>query len=104
MAEALSQPVSFYQAKTGLFSWIFSTDHKRIGLLYFYAIISFFLVAMSLGFLMRLELIAPGETIMDAKTYNQVFTLHGVIMIFIPHSQCAGIFWQFSIAADDRNG
>ncbi|HRX95817.1 MAG TPA: cbb3-type cytochrome c oxidase subunit I, partial [Bacteroidales bacterium] len=83
MAEALSQPVSFYQAKTGLFSWIFSTDHKRIGLLYFYAIISFFLVAMSLGFLMRLELIAPGETIMDAKTYNQVFTLHGVIMIFL---------------------
>ncbi len=83
MSVALSQPVNFFQAKKGLFSWIFSTDHKRIGLLYFYAIISFFLVAMILGFLMRLELIAPGKTIMDAKTYNQVFTLHGVIMIFL---------------------
>ncbi|MCB0806436.1 MAG: cytochrome c oxidase subunit I [Bacteroidales bacterium] len=83
MSVALAQPENFYQAKRGLFSWIFSTDHKRIGLLYFYAIISFFLVAMALGFLMRLELIAPGETVMGAKTYNQVFTLHGVIMIFL---------------------
>ena len=83
MSVAVSQPANFYQAKRGIFSWIFSTDHKRIGLLYFYAIISFFLVAVALGFLMRMELIAPGETIMDAKTYNQVFTLHGVIMIFL---------------------
>lgn len=67
----------------GLFSWIFSTDHKRIGLLYLYTIMFFFLFAAVLGFLMRLELIAPGETIMDAQTYNGVFTVHGIIMIFI---------------------
>ena len=83
MSIANSHPASFYASKKGLFSWIFTTDHKRIGLLYFYAIASFFLIGVFLGFLMRLELIAPGETIMKAKTYNQVFTLHGVIMIFL---------------------
>ncbi|RJQ42507.1 MAG: cytochrome c oxidase subunit I [Nitrospiraceae bacterium] len=67
----------------GIFSWILSTDHKRIGLLYLTAMFSFFLVAVTLGLLMRLELIAPGETIMTAPVYNAVFTVHGVIMIFL---------------------
>jgi cytochrome c oxidase subunit 1 len=83
MSVSVTQPVSFYDSSKGIKSWIFSTDHKRIGLLYFYAIATFFLVAVGLGILMRLELIAPGKTIMEAKTYNQVFTLHGVIMIFL---------------------
>jgi len=83
MSTAAIQSKSFYEEKKGIKSWIFSTDHKRIGLLYFYAIISFFFVGVILGLLMRLELIAPGETIMKAKTYNQTFTLHGVIMIFL---------------------
>ena len=73
-----------YQGKhKGLLGWILSTDHKRIAILYLVAIISFFLVGMTFGFLMRLELIAPGRTIMDAQTYNSFFTLHGVIMIFL---------------------
>ncbi len=66
-----------------LFDWIFSTDHKRIGLLYLYSVIGFFLVGAVLGVLMRLELIAPGPTIATAQTYNALFTLHGVIMIFL---------------------
>ena len=68
---------------TGLKSWIFSTDHKRIGLLYMYCMVTFFLVGMCLGLLMRLELLQPGEQFISAKTYNQSFTLHGVIMIFL---------------------
>lgn len=67
----------------GLLGWLTSTDHKRIGLLYMYGIIFFFFVAAILGLLMRVELIAPGQTIMDAQTYNGVFTIHGIIMIFI---------------------
>ncbi len=67
----------------GLRSWIFTTDHKRIGLLYMYCMVSFFIVAVFLGFLMRLELLAPGEQFISAKVYNQTFTLHGVIMIFL---------------------
>ncbi len=67
----------------GIFGWIFSTDHKRIGLLYLYAIATFFFVGAILGLLMRIELIAPGETIMGPQTYNGMFTVHGIIMIFM---------------------
>jgi cytochrome c oxidase subunit 1 len=77
---------SFYNNQghlTGIFSWIFSTDHKRIGLLYLYSIMTFFCVGATLGLLMKLELIAPGSTIMHAQTYNGLFTLHGIIMIFL---------------------
>jgi cytochrome c oxidase subunit I len=67
----------------GILSWILSTDHKRIALLYLYGIMVFFLVGAVLGVLMRIELIHQGETIMKAQTYNGVFTLHGIIMIFL---------------------
>ena len=67
----------------GIFSWIFSTDHKRIGLLYFWCIVTFFLIGSLLGGLIRLELFSPGRTIMGAQTYNAAFTLHGVVMIFL---------------------
>ncbi len=91
MSEAITVPANGkhpsyldYQGKhKGLLGWILSTDHKRIGILYLVGIISFFLVGMTFGFLMRLELVAPGRTIMDAQTYNSFFTLHGVIMIFL---------------------
>jgi cytochrome c oxidase subunit 1 len=76
----------FYHIRSrwsGLAAWIFSTDHKRIGLMYLFLMMCFFAVGMTLGFLIRLELIAPGRNIMDAQTYNAVFTLHGVIMIFL---------------------
>jgi len=74
---------SFYKEGKGLFSWIFSTDHKRIALLYLYSIMTFFMIGMILGVLMRMELIHPGKTVMDAQTYNGIFTLHGIIMIFL---------------------
>lgn len=67
----------------GLLAWILSTDHKRIGLLYMYSIMTFFILGAVLGLLMKMELIAPGETIMHAKTYNGIFTLHGITMIFL---------------------
>ena len=67
----------------GIFSWIFTLDHKRIGLLYLYAIMVLFFVGAAMGLLMRVELIAPGETIMKPQTYNGLFTVHGIIMIFM---------------------
>lgn len=67
----------------GILSWLLSTDHKRIGLMYLYAIIVFFFVAAFLGLLMRVEKFAPGQDIMDAQTYNGIFTIHGIIMVFI---------------------
>lgn len=67
----------------GLLGWILSTDHKRVAMLYLVSLIFFFLVAMTFGFLMRFEMLSMGKTIIDAQTYNALFTLHGVIMIFL---------------------
>jgi len=67
----------------GIFAWILSTDHKRIGILYLVAILSWFLVGMTLGGLIRIELLKPEGTIIGPQTYNAFFTLHGVIMLFI---------------------
>jgi cytochrome c oxidase subunit 1 len=78
--------LDFYHEKTrfkGIFGWIFSTDHKRIGILYLVSIISFFLVGTAIGVLMRLEMLNPENTIVTAQTYNTFFTLHGIIMIFL---------------------
>jgi len=73
-----------YKGKhSGLLGWILSVDHKRIGILYLVTMLAFFAVGVTFGFLMRLELIAPGRTIMDPQTYNSFFTLHGIIMIFL---------------------
>ena len=63
--------------------WIFSTDHKKIGLLYLISLSILFTAGMTIGLLMRIEQFTMGPTIMQAQTYNQAFTLHGVIMIFL---------------------
>src|SRR6186713_524213 len=79
--------VDFYHYKgrwgTGFASWIFSTDHKKIGLMYLTLMTCWFLIGMSLGFLIRLELFQPGRTIVGPQMYNTFFTVHGVIMIFL---------------------
>lgn len=82
----MNQEANFYEVKkykSEILNWILSTDHKRIGLLYLYSILTFFIVGVCLGLAMKLELIAPGKTIMEAQTYNAVFTFHGIIMIFL---------------------
>jgi cytochrome c oxidase subunit 1 len=82
---ALASDKGFFQSEgkyRGILSWILSTDHKRIGILYLLSILSFFVIGVTFGVLMRLELIAPGETIVEARTYDSFFTLHGIIMIF----------------------
>ena len=73
---------NFY-ARKGIASWLLTTDHKRIGILYLSAMITFFLVGMTFGFFMRLEHMTMGPTVMKPTTYNALFTLHGVIMIFL---------------------
>ena len=65
-------------------SWLITRDHKRIGVMFLVATtISFFAVGGVFALLIRLELLTPGPTIMDAMTYNRMFTLHGVVMIFL---------------------
>lgn len=66
-----------------ILQWIFSIDHKRIAILYLIVMMFFFLIAISIGLTMRLELFNPGEQILSPNRYNQAFTLHGTIMIFL---------------------
>ena len=84
-ATAVHAEPSFLEAgeRRGLLAWVLSTDHKRIAILYLVGMLSFFLVGVAIGVLMRLEQLTIGPTIMQAQTYNAMFTLHGVIMIFL---------------------
>lgn len=83
IAPSHSEP-SFYETKRkGLLSWLLTTDHKRIAILYLVSMLSFFLVGMTIGVFMRLEQLTMGPTMMKPTTYNALFTLHGVIMIFL---------------------
>ena len=67
----------------GVVGWISTTDHKRIGILYMGTALVCLLVGGALAELMRAELARPGQQLMDPGTYNQVFTLHGSIMIYL---------------------
>jgi cytochrome c oxidase subunit 1 len=64
-------------------SWAFTVDHKRIAIMYLVSILASFFLGGVLALLVRTELLGPTRTIMDAKTYNQTFTLHGAVMIFL---------------------
>ena len=63
--------------------WALTVDHKRIGMMYLVAVSVFFTVAGLLAILIRTELFTVGETIMGPDTYNRVFTMHGLIMVFL---------------------
>jgi cytochrome c oxidase subunit 1 len=67
----------------GLKSWLLTRDHKRIGILYLISLTAFFLIGGILAGLIRLELLTPQSDLMSSDTYNKVFTMHGVIMIFL---------------------
>jgi cytochrome c oxidase subunit 1 len=73
----------FLQAKTGVMSWLTTLDHKRIGIMYLIGVFAALFAGGIFALLIRIELLSAGRTIMDADTYNQVFTLHGVIMVFL---------------------
>ena len=74
---------NYLTARSGLASWLLTTDHKRIGILYAVAVAAFFLLGGIFAMIVRTELAAPGQTIMGQDSYNQAFTLHGVVMVFL---------------------
>ena len=77
------RPPSFYKAARGIGSWLFTLDHKRIGLMYLGFVLFAFLLGGVFALLVRTELLAPGKTIVEANTYNRLFTLHGAVMVFL---------------------
>ena len=74
--------VHYLNVRYGWKSWLFTTDHKRIAWLYLAAITFFFFVGGVAATLMRLNLIEPQGSLVEPSTYNRLFTLHGLVMIF----------------------
>ena len=75
--------LDYLRATTGIRSWLFTLDHKRIGVMYLIAILVSFLLGGIMAILVRTELLTPEKTIVEADTYNHLFTLHGAIMTFL---------------------
>lgn len=63
-------------------SWLLTVDHKRIGILYLVTIMLFFIIGSIGAALIRAELLTPAGDLLTAETYNKIFTMHGVVMIF----------------------
>ena len=75
-------PVPWHRGRFA--SWLVTTDHKRIGILYIATSLFFFLVGGVLALLMRLELVTPATAdVVGRETYNQLFTMHGLTMVFL---------------------
>jgi cytochrome c oxidase subunit 1 len=82
-AALTEHPRSYLTASQTVMSWVKSTDHKRIALLYLSTVSFSLLLGGVFALLIRIEHLSPGRTIMDAMTYNRVFTLHGVVMVWL---------------------
>ncbi|MGN6731041.1 MAG: cbb3-type cytochrome c oxidase subunit I, partial [Candidatus Binatia bacterium] len=72
----------YLNASYGLKSWLLTTDHKRIAWLYLVSVTVFFFIGGFFATLLRLELLTPQGDLVQAETYNKLFTMHGVTMIF----------------------
>jgi cytochrome c oxidase subunit 1 len=73
---------NYLNAEYGIRSWLFTTDHKRIALLYLVSITFFFFIGGFYALLIRLELLTPVGDLLTADMYNKAFTMHGQVMVF----------------------
>ncbi len=74
---------NYLKAGKGWKSWFFTLDHKRIGIMYMIGVMGSFFLAGAFAMVLRTELMTPGQTVMSSDFYNQMFTLHGAIMVFL---------------------
>ena len=75
-------PRNYLNADYGWKSWLFTLDHKRIALLYMVSVTFFFIIGGSFAVLMRIHLVEPQGALVQPETYNKLFTMHGIVMIF----------------------
>jgi len=73
---------NYLNTEYGIRSWLLTTDHKRIALLYLLAITFFFFIGGFFALIIRLELLTPAGDLVQADTYNKMFTMHGQVMVF----------------------
>ena len=80
---AVPERDSYLTDGTTVMSWLNTRDHKRIGVMFLAAVIFFLFIGGIFAMAVRLKLLYPGPFLFDALTYNRLFTLHGVTMIFL---------------------
>jgi cytochrome c oxidase subunit I len=85
------------EEKTGLWSWITTVDHKRIGILYGATAFFFFLLGGVEALLLRIQLGTAENTFLSPEVYNQLFTMHGTTMIFLAIMPLSAMFFNFMI-------
>ncbi|MCZ2150264.1 MAG: cbb3-type cytochrome c oxidase subunit I [Bryobacterales bacterium] len=78
----IKESPNYLNIQYGWQSWLFTTDHKRIALLYLFSITAFFMIGGAFAVGMRLNLTSPHGLLFSPETYNKLFTMHGIIMIF----------------------
>ena len=74
--------VNYLNSTYGLKSWLLTRDHKRIALLYLASVTVFFFLGGLFAVLIRLELLTPAGDLVQSETYNKLFTMHGIVMVF----------------------
>jgi cytochrome c oxidase subunit 1 len=77
-----ARPINYLNVSYGVKSWLLTTDHKRIALLYLISITFMFFLGGAFIAVVRTHLMTPQGTLLDADTYNKFFTMHGIIMVF----------------------
>jgi len=94
---AAARPTSHTPSHTGLWSWVTTVDHKRIGKLYLFTAVAFFLFGGLEAGLIRAQLAGPNLHVLSAETYNQIFTMHGTTMIFLAIMPLSAALFNFLV-------
>ncbi|NUP11690.1 MAG: cytochrome c oxidase subunit I [Polyangiaceae bacterium] len=74
---------NYLNAEKGIVSWLTTVDHKRIGLMYLVSTLTMFMIAGIFALILRFELLRSGQDVLTPGQYNQAFTLHGAMMVFL---------------------
>jgi cytochrome c oxidase subunit 1 len=96
-AVASGAEATIYERTGGILTWLTTTDHKRIGLLYLTAAFGFFLIGGLLALAIRSELALPGLQFLSEEAYDQTFTMHGTIMLLLFGTPTAAAFANFLV-------
>src|SRR4051812_241243 len=81
--EAIARPVHEPREYSGILSWVLTTDHKKIGIMYLIFTLTFLASGGLLALLVRLQLAWSGNNVLSEHAYNQVFTMHASTMLFL---------------------
>src|SRR5215203_2663964 len=86
-----------YDEHGGIWGWLTTVDHKRIGVLYLYTALTFFIIGGLEAVIIRAQLQGPNGNLVSAETYNQLFTMHGTTMVFLAIMPLSAAFFNFLI-------